>query len=113
MSSTVGTHSAGHCVYVILLREEVEQVARFRKANPDRLAYMPCVYVGMTGRSPEERLQQHLEGYKASSMVRRYGIDLVPQLYQGQSPMTFAEAKEMEVALAERLRRMGYGVWQN
>ena len=47
-----------HNVYVVELSPEVLQHARFRKANPDYDAVKPCVYVGMTGLSPEARLDR-------------------------------------------------------
>jgi hypothetical protein len=74
---------------------------------------MPCVYVGMTGRTPEERFQQHKAGYKAARFVHKFGIRLKPRQYQAYNPMTAAEAKYMEVEKARRLRNRGYGVWQN
>jgi hypothetical protein len=34
-----------------------------------------ALYVGKTIRSPEERFQQHKDGYKASRYVKKYGVD--------------------------------------
>jgi predicted GIY-YIG superfamily endonuclease len=72
----------------------------------------PCVYVGSTGRSPEERFQQHMEGNRAAPLVRRYGIALMPRLYERYNPMSGPQAAEFESGLARRLRNKGYAVWQ-
>jgi len=100
-------------VYVIRLDGAVAEVRRFKEANPDRRLDKPCVYVGMTGRAPEERLEQHRRGFKASSLVKRFGLSLIPRLYLRWNPMTYEQAKKKEVELAQRLRKRGYGVWQN
>ncbi len=103
-----------HHVYVIELDAAVwEASAKFRRANPDRRADRECVYVGMTGLSPEERFADHRAGVKSSGLVHRFGRRLRPDLYEGLNPMTFREAERMEKVLAKVLRSDGYGVWQN
>jgi hypothetical protein len=55
--------AAHHNVYVVQLAPEVwEKEARFRRANPDYTGKKPCVYVGMSGLSPEERFAKHRKG---------------------------------------------------
>jgi hypothetical protein len=44
-----------HHVYVVLLDPAVGRICTVRVANPDRDPKKPCVYVGMTGLTPEER----------------------------------------------------------
>lgn len=100
-------------VYVIRLDSAVLNVARFRRANPNHDPLKPCVYVGSTGRTPEQRFEQHLAGYRDASFVRRFGVALMPRLYSRYDPMENAEAREFEVELARRLRKRGYAVWQN
>jgi len=101
-----------HNVYVIELSPEVLQQARFRRANPDYDATKPCVYVGMTGLSPEARFRKHKAGIQANRYVERYGLRLLPSLYAFANPMPYDAAREMEVELAIGLREEGYGVWQ-
>jgi hypothetical protein len=102
-----------HNVYVVQLAPEVwEQEVRFRKANRGYEGKKPCVYVGMTGLSPEERLAKHLKGEKANRFVYRYGMKLLPELYAFANPMPYEAAREMEVELAIGLREEGYAVWQ-
>ena len=66
------------------------------------------VYVGETARSAEERLQQHLTGYKASRWVQGLGCELMPDLYGMFSEMgTVEESRNAEATLANRLREDG------
>jgi hypothetical protein len=68
-------------------------------------------HVGMTGLSPEQRLQNHKSGVKAASVVKRCGERLVPKLYAHLNPMPYDRAKDMEVSLADSLRKRGYVVF--
>ena len=102
-----------HNVYVVELDAAVRFVRKFIAANPDCRDDKPCLYVGMTGLSPAERFENHKNGIKASSIVKRYGLRLRPWQYSRYNPMTYKDAKKMEVALANRLRKRGFGVWQN
>jgi hypothetical protein len=75
-----------------------------------RDALKPCVYVGMTGIPVEHRLENHNNGYKSAWVVRKYGLRLMPQLYEHLNPMPFEAAVQMETELAEDLRTEGYAV---
>src|SRR5438270_13954430 len=55
-----------HNVYVIELDSAILNTARFRTANPNRDTLKLCVYVGMTGRPPEERCATHKAGIRDS-----------------------------------------------
>jgi len=99
-----------HCVYVVLLASDVGRLRKVRAANPDRSVEKPCVYVGMTGLTPEERFANHQAGVKDAWVVRRYGVRLLPELYAHLNPMPFEAAAQMEKDLAEDLRRAGYTV---
>ena len=68
-------------------------------------------YVGMTGLTPEQRFENHKGGVKSAGVVRKYGVRLVPKLYAHLNPMSYEKAVEMEVMLAESLRRRGYMVY--
>jgi hypothetical protein len=102
-------------LYVVELKPEVFSRERaFLEAN---LGYIPgakpCVYVGMTGLTPEERLREHRNGNHSARFVKKYGVRLLPDLYEHFNPMPYALATVMEVELARQLRDHGYGVWQN
>jgi len=87
-----------HSVYVVYLRDP---------KGDGKAGY----YVGMTGLSPEERFENHKRGYKSASVVTRCGERLVPRLYEHLNPMPYAKAVEMEVALADSLRKRGFVVF--
>jgi predicted GIY-YIG superfamily endonuclease len=99
-----------HHVYVVLLAAPVAKLRKVKAINPKRDTKLPSVYVGMTGLPPEERFQNHKKGIKASAFVTRYGLRLLPELYEHLNPMPFAAAVEMERDLAEDLRKAGYTV---
>jgi hypothetical protein len=102
-----------HSVYVIELDHAVLSERRFREANPEHDPGKPCVYVGMTGLTPEERFERHRAGIQDAPFVRDYGVRLRPRLYARYNPMSYADACIMETALAETLRKRGYAVWQH
>ena len=99
-----------HSVYVILLKPAAQRLRLVRAANPDHGPAKPCVYVGMTGLTPEARFVNHQRGIKSAAVVVRYGVRLMPELYVHLNPMPFAAAVQMEQDLAEDLRRAGYTV---
>lgn len=99
-------------VYVVELSKDVLLEPRFRRCNPAYRADQPCVYIGMTGLDPDLRFDKHKAGIQANRYVRRYGLRLLPQLYECYNPMPYDAARDMEVELAIGLREQGYGVWQ-
>jgi hypothetical protein len=103
---------AHHHVYVIELHPDVLQEPRFRRCNPDYVAGRPCVYVGMTGLDPDLRFDRHKAGIQANAFVTKYGLRLLPDLYEGFNPMRYEEAAEREVEIGIDLRSAGFGVWQ-
>lgn len=100
-------------VYAIRLELEVLKSKRFQIANPNYIEGKDCYYVGMTARNPEERFQQHRNGYKSNAFAKRFGVELMPPGFTVINPRTFDEARRMERRIASRLRRAGFGVWQN
>ena len=110
-------------VYVVELKKRVfTENWRFRAANPQFNGVLECLYVGMTSKTPAERLKQHRTGYinkkghKLSAyIVQKYGSYLRPSLYDhiNLKPMTRQQALLMEEKLAWDLRRQGYAVWFN
>lgn len=99
-------------VYVIELSKDVLYEPKFKRANADYDDGKPCVYVGMTGLDPDVRFDKHKAGIQANRFVREYGLRLMPELYEPYNPMSYQDAREMEVELAIGLRNLGYGVWQ-
>ncbi len=99
-----------HNVYVVLLAPAAGRIRKICALNPKRDRKKPCVYVGMTGLSPEERFANHKAGIKDAWVVKRHGIRLLPELYEHLNPMPYEAAAQMEQDLAEDLRRAGYTV---
>ena len=101
-------------VYVIKLDKEVLQSKKFWKRNPLMNPKRVCYYVGQTYHAPEIRFQQHKEGYKSNTFVKKYGIELCNRKYQKYNPIkTRKEAEATEQKLTEKLRAKGHGVWSN
>ena len=99
-------------VYVVELSRDVLLSARFMRSNPDYHSGKPCVYVGMTGLDPDVRFDKHKAGIQANRFVREFGLRLLPELYALYNPLTYDEARSLEVELGIDLREGGYGVWQ-
>lgn len=100
-------------VYAILLSPEVLTKKKFIEANPNYVAGRECFYVGMTAKNPVERFQQHRAGYKSNGFAQRFGVRLMPPEFTIINPRSFDEARRLERRIAARLRRQGYGIWQN
>jgi hypothetical protein len=119
----VAVPSFTYQVYVVELSKKVfTENWRFRAANPQFNGVLECLYVGMTSKTPQERLKQHKtgyinqKGYKISAyIVQKYGRYLRPSLYEhiNNKPMNREQALIMEEKLAWDLRRQGYAVWFN
>lgn len=103
---------ARYHVYVVELADQVWNLSRFRRCNPDYVLGKPFVYVGMTGLDPDLRFDRHKAGVQANTLVRDWGLRLLPHLYERYNPMTYENARRMEVELGIALRAAGYGVWQ-
>lgn len=93
-ATTAGAPRARHAVYVILLEDR-------------RRACRWGLYVGQTSRDPDLRFDQHKAGYKASGAVRRFGVQLLPELVAHLNPLRPWEAIELEAALADQFRAAG------
>jgi hypothetical protein len=99
-----------HSVYVVLLNDAAAQHPSILRLNPKRDPLKPCVYVGMTGLPVDHRFENHRNGYKSAWVVKKYGLRLMPQLYEHLNPMPYQAAAQMEIELAEDLRAQGYTV---
>jgi hypothetical protein len=99
-------------IYVIRLDPAVLQVKRFKNANLNHTAGKPCYYVGMTSCTAEERFDQHKRGYKACSLVKKFGLELATEKFADIPLLSRKDAEAMEKFHAADLRRQGYAVWQ-
>jgi len=103
---------AHHHVYVVELSKDVLHEARFKRCNPGYVGGKPCVYVGMTGLDPDVRFDKHKAGIQANTYVLKYGLRLLPDLYEGFNPMPYKVAQMREIEVGIDLRSAGFGVWQ-
>ena len=90
-----------YTIYVVDLENSVDEC---RSSEP-------WVYVGETVLEPEERLQQHFEGHKASSHVRKHGIGLNRRLMRNIPQARFRQDSQfLEKEHAADLKRLGFNV---
>ena len=87
-----------HYVYVILL------------FDPDRAKDPFGLYVGESANPPDVRFGQHRCGYKASKAAKKYGISLLPSLYEHINPFSKRENLVVQADLAEVFRTAGFWV---
>jgi hypothetical protein len=99
-----------HNVYVVLLSKAALKEVSILRLNPKRDPAKPALYVGMTGLPVDHRFENHKNGYKAARLVRKYGVRLMPELYEYLNPMPYEHAVQMEKDLAADLRAQGYAV---
>jgi hypothetical protein len=66
----------------------------------------------MTGLDPDVRFDKHKAGIQANSYAQKYGLRLMPDLYEAFNPMSYEKARDMEVEIGIDLRESGFGVWQ-
>jgi hypothetical protein len=50
----------------------------------------------MTGLPVDHRFENHKNGYKSARLVRKYGVRLVPEMYEYLNPMPYEHAVQME-----------------
>ena len=71
----------------------------------------PEVYVGSSALPPSVRFVKHSRS-RGSRHVRRHGVRLLPELYEGLNPLSSRrEAHRFEHLLRRRLEREGYIVY--
>jgi predicted GIY-YIG superfamily endonuclease len=113
-----GSHSSRawarghHSVYAIELDRAAWKNRAFRDRNPGGAAG-GCLYIGVTGLTPEERFARHRAGTQSARLVHAHGVRLRLDLVEGFSRLPYGIAAEMEPRLAAWLRAQGFAVWQN
>lgn len=101
-----------HHVYAVELDGSVWEHRAFRDRNPGGAAG-GCLYIGVTGLSPEERFARHRAGAQSGRFVRTHGVRLRLDLVEGYGNLPYRLAARMEPKLAAWLRAQGFAVWQN
>ena len=85
-----------HYVYVILLYDPLKKCYGF--------------YVGETSQAPRKRFAQHRCGFKAGRAAKRFGICLLPALFERFNPFDCNAADKLEFQLGREFRRCGLWV---
>ena len=99
-------------LYVVELEPEALKHKKLRSQSETMASDGRCLYVGMTGLTPEERFRNHKKDHKSNVLVRRYGKYLRRRLFKKYSPMSYEDALREEVSLAKKLRAKGHAVYQ-
>ncbi|MCK5116668.1 MAG: hypothetical protein KAR44_08715 [Candidatus Aegiribacteria sp.] len=100
-------------VYVIELDPYVRRHRDVKRNNPRAKASLPCLYVGQTRRTPEERFNEHNTGEGLKKGGRHLSgkcLKLRKDLYEFYNPMPLLESLILERDLAEELRQQGHTV---
>lgn len=122
---TLDKLEANHKVYAFYLDNEVLKHKKFREANPNYEKGMPCVYVGMTGKSIESRFKEHTDpsnaNYnKGSKWMKKFGlqsfskaiaVEVLNHPNIERQNLTFGQALQNEKLYGEWLRTKRFGVW--
>ncbi len=66
----------------------------------------------MPGLDPDIRFDKHKAGIQSNKYAQKYGLRLMPEIYEKLNPMPYGDAQYMEVDLGLRLKGRGFGVWQ-
>ena len=94
-------------IYIIELDKQVGKLVKFRKQSPKFLLGNRCFYVGQSAKKPSIRFRQHKEGYNSNTYAKRFGMRLVPKLYEKYNPIpNRKDAKELEEYIAKKLNYM-------
>jgi hypothetical protein len=101
-----------YSVYAIELDPVVWKRRAFRDRNPGGAAG-GCLYIGVTGLTPEARFARHRAGTQSARLVHAHGVRLRLDLVEGFSRLPYRIAVDMEPRLAAWLRAQGFAVWQN
>jgi hypothetical protein len=105
-------------LYVVKLNQDARERVLNKMRPLDRVRTnrrLPCVYVGVTALTPEERYARHRDGgITSAAIVHDCGVGLLKSLYRDRNPLpakSEEDALEAEADFAEELRERGYGVW--
>ena len=81
-----------------------------RRRNPKRSRSKPVVYVGVTSLPVNRRFDFRRATPEHEWRLHKFGIRLMPELYDSLRPMTCKRALQTAKKLAEELRAKGFGV---
>jgi len=99
-----------YSVYVVLVDEYVGTLPHMRRRNPKRDPSKPYVYVGVTSLRVDRRFNFLRATSKYEWRLHKFGVRLMPELYDSSHQMTLKRALQTAKELADELRAKGFGV---
>jgi hypothetical protein len=99
-----------YSVYVVLLDEYVGTLPQMRRRNPKRDPLKPFVDVGLTSLPVNRRFDFRRAAPEHEWRLHKFGVRLMPELYDSLRPMACKRALETAKKLADDLRAKGFGV---
>jgi hypothetical protein len=99
-----------YSIYVVLLDAYVGTLPQMRLRNPKRGPSKPVVYVGLTSLPVNRRFDFRRATPEHEWRLHKFGVRLMPELYDSLRPMTCKQALQTAKKLAEDLRAKGFGV---
>jgi len=99
-----------YSVYVVLLDQYVGTLPQMRRRNPKRGPSKPVVYVGLTPLPVNRRFDFRRAAPEHEWRLHKFGVRLMPELYDSLRPMTCKRALQIAKKLADDLRAKGFCV---
>ena len=99
-----------YSIYVVLLDDYVGTLPQMRRRNPKRNLSKPYLYVGLTPLRVDRRFDFRRATPEHEWWLYKFGVRLMPELYEQLNRMTFERALQTARKLAEDLRAKGFGV---
>ena len=96
-------------VYILMLNEasslESKMIAQNKDTNNIPVGYL---YVGMTGLTVEDRVNNHIKGYKSCNLVKKHYLEIFGSI----NDLFHYEAEQLEKLIPFYLRSLGFWVYQ-
>jgi hypothetical protein len=103
-----------YSIYVLHLHPESGSTKKMKRQNSSMGEFRGFLYVGMTGLPVEERINNHVSGYKSCNLVKRFYTGEVFLNYPEYGhKFDYATAVEKEREVADSLRSDGYCTYQS
>jgi len=97
-------------IFVVLLDDYVDTLPQMRRRNPKRNPSKPWVYVGLTPLRVDRRFDFRKATPEHEWRLHKFGVRLMPELYDCSHPMACDQALQTAKKLADDLRAKGFGV---
>jgi hypothetical protein len=99
-----------YSVFVVLLEDYVGTLPQMRRRNPKRDLSKPFVYVGFTSSPLDRRFDFRRAAPEHEWRLHKFGVRLMPELYDSLQPMTCKRALQAAKELADVLGAKRFGV---